>query len=198
LAKWRDVVSDTADLLASWAFWDEDTRRYVLGPPLHLVSENTDPKTTQNPTFELAYWRFGLRVAQQWRERLGLHRDPQWQRVHDWLARLPVQDDSYVLHEGVENMWTQKNYEHPALIGAFGWLPGDGVDIPTMARTAERVFSGWRFDRTWGWDFPMLAMSAARLGRTDDVVDFVLHPAGGFQFDELDTCRGGRSLASGG
>ena len=101
-------------------------------------------------------------------------RDPQWQRVHDGLAALPVQDDSYVLHEDVENMWTEKNYEHPALIGAFGWLPGDGVDIPTMERTADRVFTGWRFSRTWGWDFPMLAMCAARIGRPDDAVGFLL------------------------
>ncbi|WP_410789974.1 DNAJC11 domain-containing protein [Kribbella sp. C-35] len=191
LRKWRDIVADTADFLASWAFWDDSTSRYVLGPPIHLVSENTDPKTTQNPTFELSYWRFGLRVAQQWRERLGLPGDPQWQRVHDGLAALPVQDDSYVLHEGVENMWTEKNYEHPALIGAFGWLPGDGVDIPTMDRTADRVFTGWRFSRTWGWDFPMLAMCAARLGRSDDAVDFLLHPSDGFQFDDAGLATGG-------
>jgi hypothetical protein len=191
LRKWRDVVFDTADFLSSWAYWDEGTSRYILGPPMHLVSENTDPKTTKNPTFELAYWRFGLRVAQQWRERLGLHRNPEWQRVHDKLAPLPVQDETYVLHEGVENMWTQKNYEHPALIGAFGWLPGDGVDVPTMGRTADRVFTGWQFDRTWGWDFPMLAMCAARLGRPDDAVDFLLHPAGGFQFDDAGLATGG-------
>ncbi|MFG1905631.1 hypothetical protein [Kribbella sp. NPDC048928] len=191
LRKWHDIVADTADFLASWAFWDDSTSRYVLGPPMHLVSENTDPKTTQNPTFELSYWRFGLRIAQQWRERLGLPCNPEWQRVHDRLAALPVQDDSYVLYEGVENMWTEKNYEHPALIGAFGWLPGDGVGIPTMGRTADRVFTGWRFSRTWGWDFPMLAMSAARLGRPDDAVDFLLHPSAGFQFDDAGLASGG-------
>ncbi|GAA3092966.1 hypothetical protein JOF29_007044 [Kribbella aluminosa] len=191
LRKWRDIVFDTADFLASSAFWDEGTSRYVLGPPVHLVSENTDPGSTQNPTFELAYWRFGLRVAQQWRERLGLHPDPDWQQVHDKLAPLPVQDEAYVLHEGVENMWTQKNYEHPALIGPFGWLPGDGVDVPTMARTADRVFTGWQFDRIWGWDFPMLAMCAARLGRPDDAVDFLLRPADRFQFDDAGLATGG-------
>ncbi|WP_217162065.1 hypothetical protein [Streptomyces sp. AC512_CC834] len=158
---------------------------------MHIVSENTDPKTTKDPTFELAYWRFGLRVAQQWRERLGLRGDPGWQRVHDGLAPLPVQEGTYVPHEGVQDMWTRWNFEHPALIGPYGWLPGDGVDVPTMARTAEKVFTGWRFDRTWGWDFPMLAMCAARLGRPDDAVDFLLHPAAGFQFDDAGLATGG-------
>ncbi|WP_328468311.1 DNAJC11 domain-containing protein [Streptomyces sp. NBC_00448] len=191
LHKWRDIVFDTADFLSSWAFWDEATSRYILGPPMYVVSENTDPKTTQNPTFELAYWRFGLRIAQQWRKRLGLRDDPQWQRVHDKLAPLPVQDGVYVLNEGVQDMWTKWNYEHPALIGPYGWLPGDGVDVPTMARTAEKVFTGWQFDQTWGWDFPMLAMCAARLGRPADAVDFLLHPAAGFQFDDAGLATGG-------
>ena len=30
------------------------------------------PATTFNPTFELAYWAFGLETAQRWRERLGM------------------------------------------------------------------------------------------------------------------------------
>lgn len=191
LEKWRGIVFDTADFLSSWAFWDDSTSRYILGPPMHIVSENTDPGTTLNPTFELGYWRFGLGLAQKWRERLGLERDATWQRVHDGLAPLPVQDGTYVLYEGVENMWTQWNFEHPALIGTYGWLPGDGVDIPTMRQTADKVFSGWQFDRTWGWDFPMLAMCAARLGRPDDAVDFLLHPAGGFQFDDAGLATGG-------
>ena len=44
------------------------TERCVLGPPIYVVSENTDPKITKNPAFELSYWRFGLRIAQAWRE----------------------------------------------------------------------------------------------------------------------------------
>lgn len=66
-----------------------------------------------------------------------------------------------------------------------------GVDAPTMARTAEKVFTGGQFDRTWGRDFPMLAMCAARLGRPDDAVDFLLHPADGFQFDDAGLATGG-------
>ena len=191
LERWREIVFATADFLASYAFWDEASRRYVLGPPLYVVSENTDPKITQNPTFELSYWRFGLRLAQTWRERLGLPRDPAWDNVLRGLAPLPTEDGCYVLYEGVTDIWTRWNFEHPALIGVLGWLPGDGVDVPTMRRTAARVFTGWRFDHTWGWDFPMLAMCAARLGEPAQAVDFLLHPAAGFQFDDAGLASGG-------
>jgi len=191
LEKWRDVVFDTADFLASYAWWDEKTGRYVLGPPLFVVSENTNPKTTRNPAFELAYWRFGLRVAQTWRERLGLARSADWDRVLGGLSPLPVENGLYVLHEGVSDMWSKWNWEHPALTGVLGVLPGDGVDRPTMQRTFDQVTKCWNFNRTWGWDFPMLAMCGARLGQSGKAVDMLLSPAGGFRFDERGLATGG-------
>lgn len=191
LEKWQPVVEATADFLASYAFYDMKRERYLLGPPMHVVSENTDPKTTWNPTFELGYWRFGLRTAQEWRARLGLPRRPEWEKVLKGLSPLPQQDGVYVLHEGVHDMWTKFNFEHPALTGVFGMLPGDGVDQPTMRRTLDKVRATWNFERTWGWDFPMLAMCAARLGETDHTMDFLLHPAPGFQFDARGLATGG-------
>lgn len=89
------------------------------------------------------------------------------------------------------DMWTNFAFEHPALIGTFGMLPGDGVDQATLARTLAKIDVTWNYDRTWGWDFPMLAMAAARCSQPDKAVDFLLHPAGGFQFDEHGLATGG-------
>lgn len=191
LEKWRPIVEATADFMASFAYFDERTKRYVLGPPMVVVSENTETTTTQNPTFELGYWRFGLRTAQEWRKRLGLPPRAEWAKVQKGLSPLPTQDGLYVLHEGIADMWTKFNFEHPAITGAFGMLPGDGVDRPTMRRTLDKISKVWQFERTWGWDFPMLAMNAARLGETDRAVDFLLHPASGFQFDARGLATGG-------
>jgi hypothetical protein len=191
LEKWREIVAETADFMAAYAF-REPSGRYVLGPPLHVVSENTDPRTTINPAFELSYWRFGLRVAQTWRRRLGLGPDPRWEDVRRNLAPLPVQDGRYVLYEGVQDMWTTYNHEHPALVGLYGWLPGDGVDLDTMRATAEQVHATWQFDESWGWDFPMLAMNAARLGDGAAAVDFLLHEL--FQFRDCGLAIGGTKV----
>lgn len=189
LEKWRPVVEATADFLASYA--QEVNGSYVLGPPLTPVSENTEMMTTQNPAFELGYWRFGLRTAGTWRSRLGLKPKPEWEKVRKGLSPLPVQDGVYVLHEGVRDMWTKFNFEHPALTGVFGMLPGDGVDRATMRRTYDRVGKEWRFNEVWGWDFPMVAMCAARLGDPDKAVDYLLHPAERFQFDARGLATGG-------
>jgi hypothetical protein len=191
LQKWRDIVFDTADFLASFPYNDEAARKYVLGPPIYVVSENTDPRVTTNPTFELSQWRFGLRVAGQWRERLGLPPNPDWEKVRVGLAPLPEQDGLYVLYEGVDDMWTKMNFEHPALTGVYGMLPGDGVDVETLRRTLQKVLKVWNLNRTWGWDFPMLAMCAAKLGETKTAIDLLLHPSGGFQFDARGLCTGG-------
>ncbi|XHR30930.1 MAG: hypothetical protein ACFUZC_10265 [Chthoniobacteraceae bacterium] len=191
LEKWRTVVFETAEFLASFAFFDKKSGHYVLGEPLYVVSENTDPKTTRNPAFELSQWRTGLRLAQLWRERLGLPRDKGWDEVLHHLTPLPVENELYVLHEGVQEMWTKWNFEHPALIGVFGMLPGDGADKETVRRTFHKVLECWKFDRTWGWDFPMLAMCAAKLGEPETAIDMLLHPAEGFQFDTHGLATGG-------
>ncbi len=191
LEKWRPVVEATADFLASYAFYDPATKRYVLGPPMVVVSENTNSKETMNPTFELSQWRFGLRTAQLWRQRMGMPKKAAWERVLKGLAPLPTQDGLYVTYEGIKDMWTKFNFEHPALTGPGGMLPGDGVDRTTMVRTLEKVTKTWDFNHTWGWDFPMLAMCAARSGQPDKAIDFLMTKAPGFQFDERGLATGG-------
>ncbi len=191
LEKWREVVEATADFMATYAHEDPEPKRYVLGPPIHLVSENSPTMTTQNPAFELGYWRFGLRTAQQWRARLGLAAREDWAKVLKGLSPLPVQDGVYVLHEDVRDMWTTWNFEHPALIGTLGVLPGDGVDAPTMVRTLRKVSQTWNFGRAWGWDYPMLAMCAARTGDPAAAMDFLLTSQPGFQFDSRGLATGG-------
>ena len=174
LVRWRDIVLESAEFMASYAEFIQKRNRFVLGPPLKTVSENTDARTAINPTFELAYWRFGLRVAQIWRGRLGLPHELHWDRVLKNLSPLPAQDGVYLMQEGMTDTYTKWNWEHPALLGALGMQPGDGVDRETMRRTARRVMDTWQWDRSWGWDFPMAAMAAARTGQSELALDFLL------------------------
>ena len=193
LEKWKDVVLNTADYMADYLFYDKKTKQYVLGPPVVVVSENTDPLQTINPIFELGYFRYGLRTALEWADRLGLSekRTKKWKEVLSKMAPLPVADGVYTTYEGIPDMWTKYTYEHPALTGVYGMLPGDGVDLPTFKRTLEKVCKEWQFNRIWGWDFPMLAMAAARTGQPALAIDMLMHPSAGFQFDEHGLATGG-------
>jgi hypothetical protein len=178
LARYRDLVLETADGLASMLSFDEARGQYVLGPPLWIVQEIYDQATSQNPSFELAYWRWALGVAQQWRERLGLPRDPQWDHRIAHLAPLPQKDGKYVALGSNPDTWDNlaSRHDHPEMLMPLGFLPaGPGVDRATMGRTLDAVLRSWDWEtKIWGWDYPMIAMTAARLGRPETAVEVLM------------------------
>jgi hypothetical protein len=179
LERYREIVAETASFMASYAWWDAEGRRYVLGPPLIPAQESHPPTTTFNPTFELAYWAFGLETAQRWRERLSLARDPEWDRVLSHLSALPTRDGLYVNAESAPTTFSDPDQrrDHPSLLAAYGLLPGGTADRETMRRTLRRVLETWCWETTWGWDYPTVAMTAARLDEPELAVDALLMDA---------------------
>lgn len=192
LRRYRDLVFATADLLASFPWFDRAHDRYVLGPPIVPAQEVFPPLSTFDPTFELEYFRFGLRTAQQWRERLGLPRDAHWDAVLGKLAPLPQREGLYLATESFPQLWDQAssracsnghtatqcwNRDHPSFLGALGFLPGEDVDAHTMQRTLAAVQQHWDLRQTWGWDFPLMAMTATRLHEPQKAVDLLLYDA---------------------
>ena len=176
LERFRDVVQETAEFMASFASWDAAGQRYVLGPPLQGAQEIFPKDRTFNTSFELAYWRWGLETAQRWRERLSLPREPRWQAVLDQLSALPVGDGKYLFAESAPESLRDPRWarDHPSVTGALGMLPGPGVDRATMQRTLDWIWTHWSWPDTWGWDYPLLAMCAARLGQPQRAVDALL------------------------
>ncbi|MCF7973580.1 MAG: glycoside hydrolase family 65 [Phycisphaerae bacterium] len=169
LERYKELVFQTAEFMVSYAHWKESEQRYVLGPPVIPAQECHPAGETMNPTFELEYWDWALKVAQQWRQRLGLRRHAGWDHVIEHLSDLPVKDGVYLMEE---NRWITR--DHPSLLGAMGILPGARADKETMRRTLRRVMTDWDWESTWGWDFPMIAMTAARLGEPDIAIDVLL------------------------
>jgi len=71
-----------------------------------------------------------------------------------------------------------------------GWLPPTSdLNITIAKATAEKVWTHWNISRCWGWDFPMLAMSAARNGNREKAIEWLLHPL--FIFDDVGMPVGG-------
>ncbi|HVT74468.1 MAG TPA: glycoside hydrolase 43 family protein [Lacunisphaera sp.] len=178
LEHYRDVVFETAECMAAMLKLDAKRDRYVLGPPLWIAQEIHDPATSQNPAFELAYWRWGLETAQRWRLRSGLPRQPEWDAKLAKLSPLPVVDGKYTALESHPDTWTDlaSRHDHPEMLMALGFLPGGpDVDRATMDRTLTGVLQQWDWaTKIWGWDYPMVAMTATRLGRPADAVDVLM------------------------
>jgi hypothetical protein len=188
LEKWKDVVFGTADFMADYPTRDA-TGEYNLDP-VWPATEGTGLR--RNTIFELGYWRVGLGWAQQWRQRLGLPRDPHWDDVIDHLAPLPVKDGLYVYDDQRSDTYTKRRFAHLDIISCIALLPPFPALDPTIARnTVNEVAARWDWDRTWGWDFPLMAMAAARVGEPKEAIEALLNPSIKNHYDERGLCTGG-------
>ncbi|WP_083415678.1 glycoside hydrolase family 65 protein [Algibacter lectus] len=197
LQKWKDVVFETADFMASYAYKNKETGKYDLGPWLINAAENNHntKESTINPAFELAYWRYGLGIACKWRERMELPTNEKWLDVLKNLAPLPVKDDLYVMYENVPNMWTDFNKSHIDVIGAGAFLPIEGIDKEILNNTIDKVNTDWKMNTTWGWDFPWLAMASARAGQPKKAINALLMDSPKNRYSKCGINTGGPAAA---
>ncbi len=193
LEKWSDIVEQTAVHMADYATKDENGV-YHLAPAMPPSEQGI----TRDEIFDLAYWRWGLDVANKWQERLGKERVALWDEVRDKMEPLPIEDGVYVHSTEWRDSFSKRNWEHPDLIGVYGMIPPiDAVDPEVAKHTLERVVTEWQWDRCWGWDFPWTAMAAARLGRPDLAVDMLLNNSVCNVYDESGVNLGGPSTRGG-
>ncbi len=179
IQRYKKLVFATADFMASFPCYDPQTKKYNLGKGLIPAQECFDAVKTFNPTYELAYWSWALNTAQQWRLRAGLTRKPQWDTVLQKLAPLPQANGVYLATESSPDCYTTERYltDHPAVLGAFSTLPAsNGLDTVVMKNTFELVWQKWKWNDTWGWDFPLTAMAATRLHLPEKAIDALLMP----------------------
>ena len=174
LLEYKEIIIETAKFICDFLHWDGS--RYVLGPPVIPAQERFDPRTVLNPGFEVEYFRWGLKMTNTWLERLGEKPVPEFAEAAEKLSLPPVHEGVYISHENCPETFSQKpfNTDHPSMLAMLGILPGEGIDKEIMNATLDRVLKDWDLDSCWGWDFPMMAMCAARLGRKDDAVKFLL------------------------
>jgi hypothetical protein len=174
LERYAEIVFESAAFMATYPAKGE--HGYQLGPPLVPAQESYGDirAMVTNPTFELAYWAWGLRVAQRWRERLGLSPEPLWTEVADHLARPHVRDGVYTAIDLPPYTVVD---DHPSMLYALGVVPPtDLVDPAIMRATLRPVMSTWDWSSTWGWDYPAIAMTATRLGEPETALEALLMP----------------------
>jgi hypothetical protein len=82
----------------------------------------------------------------------------------------------YLFAESAPDTFTNPKWatDHPSVVAALGMLPGSDIDAAAMDRTFTWIWDHWDWPSTWGWDYPMLAMTAARLGKPDKAIDALL------------------------
>ena len=176
--KYKKIIDETATFMSSFATYEPARDRFVLKGCIP-AQETLSAEETMNPPFELSYWRYGLLTAQQWRERQGLSRNSQWDNIINHLSPLASKDSLYLAAETAPQTYSDIRFtsDHMAVLGAVGMLPmTPQADSTIMHNTLHWVLEHWNWDKTWGWDFPLTAMNAARLGEPQKAVDALLMP----------------------
>ncbi|GLR18971.1 hypothetical protein [Portibacter lacus] len=174
LDKYADIVFETADFMASFAQKYTADGNYHLCQPIIPAQEIFHADKTNDPIFESVYWEYALSVAQEWKRRRGEEANPKWEEVIQGLAPFSVRDGLYLPCDGADEAYTdiENRRDHPIVTGALGVMPlVDRMDVNVMAATFDEVMSEWNWKTTWGWDYPMLAMCGARLGKQDQAIN---------------------------
>lgn len=175
LEKYQEIVFNTADFMAS--FVREKEGQYHLCHPLIPAQEIFKATETDDPAYEMQYWYYGLEVAQKWRKRLKMAENKKWRKILNNLAPLSIDNNFYLPNATTSNAYTDDQFrkDHPAVVGAYGFLPfNNRIDTSIMANTFGNIMNRWQWETTWGWDYPLLAMTAARLDKPDQAVNALL------------------------
>ncbi|MCB0368819.1 MAG: hypothetical protein KDD45_05055 [Bdellovibrionales bacterium] len=92
------------------------------------------------------------------------------------LSDIPNKNDYYQNSENAMNTFQDSinRNDHPTLLGIFGFLNSDNIDKEMLNRTLEKVLASWNWENTWGWDYPLIAMTAARLDRPKLAIEALL------------------------
>ncbi len=171
------IVDETATFLADFLCFDPVAGRYRVGPQVIDAAEIFRDRNSINPTFETSYIQWALETAQIWRERRRLPRD---RRVDDILSRYPVPqpfNGHYTAGESAPDTFSAagKKYSHPMMLGICGMLPGRHCDREVMRRTLHDLLAAWDWRReSWGWDYPLAALTAIRLGEPQTALKILL------------------------
>ena len=177
LKRYGRLIDETAIFMADFATYQKEHDRYILQGMIP-AQETLKASETYNSPFELSYWHWALQVAQQWRERRGLEREALWDDIIRKLS--PLAKDSENRYLAAEsNIETYSDIrlisDHPAVLGAVGIFPMSRLVEPqVMKHTQEWIWDNWNWDHTWGWDYPMVAMNATRLGVPENAVSALL------------------------
>jgi len=175
LHQYKDLVFSTAEFMASFLKKKEGV--YHLCHPLIPAQEIFKAIETDDPAYELQYWYYGLATAQQWRKRLGMEENAEWNDILQNLAPLAVKNNFYLPNATTPGAYEDDQFrrDHPAVVGAYGLLPlNHRLDTAIMSNTFTEIMNRWQWETTWGWDYPLLAMTAARLYKPEQAIDALL------------------------
>lgn len=179
MQKYWILINETATFIEDYLVYDINTDTFNIEAPVIPVQERHLPEDTRNPIFELAYFRYGLKIAAEWANELGhTTLSQKWNNIARRIAPLPVYDGLYISQENCKDTFTNKAIDHPLMLQVYGMLDNFGadeiIDKDIYKATLKKVMECWDYSTLWGWDFAVIAMAADKLGLKDIALNQLL------------------------
>ena len=170
LEKWAEVVNGTVEYMVDFLTLDKKTGTYHI--ELNM-GRGEWGSSTDNPQV-LAFWHWGIEQGQVWRERMGLKREANWDKVLSKLATFTVRDGIYVDSQG-------RPLRLSFILGLMP--PSTAITLETASRTQAKAdelrrqrigapFGGGGGGA--GWGAGMNAVGLAKLGDASGAVESLL------------------------
>ena len=150
------------DFMSSFYYWKDGS--YHLDTPMIPANENVE-YFCDTPIFEECYTIHAFTIFLRWVKEYQIPYDmTRLQDIIEHCAPLEVHDGCYEAFFGCRDTYTKYKYDHPMMIGMYSYFKSSLVKPQLIKNTLNKILSCWSLEDTWGWDFPMLAMTAYRLG----------------------------------
>ena len=206
LKEYGEQVEETAVFMADFVSYDKKSGKYFLQGAT-AMQESMSKDFSYNHPFELAYWQYGLSVANSSGESVrGSPATPSGTTSSSNMSPLPRRrtasippvcrkgktdhlksfDPFDAVGSGKQIVTPPRPFtdkcrnDHPAVLGACGLLPSQSTPYTLlynkdkMKATLDWVMENWNWPTTWGWDYGMTAMAAARLGQPETALKALL------------------------
>lgn len=175
IKKYYPLLLELIVFLESFVYLGEDGF-YHLDQPIIPAQECFDPILTKDPIFEVEYVRYAFQKIIEFSRILNIKPKEHWQEIIDHLV-LPAQNECYYLacHDAQgKETYDRFAFDHPLVLMPYSLLMSDRIDPEKMKKTYDQVLKTYDLEKLWGWDFPMMAMTAIHLGLKKEALEMLL------------------------
>ena len=167
VSSFAEIIDGTSSFMRNFAVYDEDSDSFSI---TCLPAQECLPANSSKPVFETAYWQYALGIA-------GCTNWLSIGTANKMAAPVIDADGRYMAAANVKDTYTNPKYRtgHPSILAAYGMLPAtNSIDKEAMGKTLDWVLGNWNWETACGWDFPMTAMNATRLGEPAKAIDALM------------------------
>lgn len=161
LLKYEKLISGTIDFMVSF-LKDNGTYIEMLDAMLECC-ESIEVKKCHNPMFEIEYFRYVFKNQGIIDDILYNKRRYDYNDLSNRLINPKISNNIYLKTHGIKDD-LDIYPDHPTEVFSYSYFKSLKIDKDIMKSTLDFVLKNMDLTTFWGWDFPLIGMTAINLG----------------------------------